>query len=149
MFRVFSFLWWDRLILYETRVDFFKYILLIIFFLFLFVFQGWGGFFGGMGGIFILFFLILHIVLDSGSAVAISQASNQGAQISNINIANLTSLPSNLSLQSLGLSGVSLSNLGLQQMQVRIAWKLWKFSFAVRHTFIAMKLSVLVRVPTN
>ncbi|XP_076467933.1 uncharacterized protein LOC143298825 isoform X2 [Babylonia areolata] len=45
----------------------------------------------------------------------------QGTALSNINIANLSSLPPNINLQSLGLSSVNLSNLGLQHMQVSVS----------------------------
>lgn len=53
---------------------------------------------------------------ESLGGVSLSQPSTQGTQLSNINIASISSLPPNINLQGLtGLQGVSL---GLQHMQV-------------------------------
>nr|KAG5687575.1 hypothetical protein BaRGS_009972 [Batillaria attramentaria] len=59
--------------------------------------------------------------IEPVGSVAASQGGTQGAQLSNINIASIGSLPQSLNIQGLGISGVSLANLGLQHMQVSLS----------------------------
>ncbi|XP_025086918.1 transcription factor SPT20 homolog [Pomacea canaliculata] len=62
---------------------------------------------------------ISFVQQESLGGVSLSQPSTQGTQLSNINIASISSLPPNINLQGLtGLQGVSL---GLQHMQVSLS----------------------------